>query len=230
MHECLFKYKGKKKAYMQRSMHLIAHAHMIQTYLCINAYHIHDILFTFLCCAATKIGKRSKASPLQDWAEKANYVADKVEYVTEFIVNEDFGVPGAIFVLNEHPREFYLETIALEGLPSGRVYFPCYSWVHSKSDSPEKRVFFSNVAFLPQDTPEGIKDLCESDKASLRGTGRGVRKAHERIYDYDIYNDLGNPDKDASLTRPTLGNSEKFPYPRRCRTGRIPTKTGDNTT
>eukprot|EP00250_Pteridium_aquilinum_P020529 c24850_g1_i1 orf=265-3018(-) len=173
----------------------------------------------------TKIGKRSNESPLKDWAEKAKYVADKVEYVTEFTLNEDFGIPGAILVLNEHPSELYLETIALEGLPSGRVYFPCYSWVHSKNDDPVKRVFFSNVAFLPQYTPDGIKDLRESDKTSLRGTGKGPRKAHERIYDYDVYNDLGNPDKDASLTRPTLGHSEIFPYPRRCRTGRHPTRT-----
>lgn len=173
----------------------------------------------------TRIGKRSKVSLLQGWAEKANYVADKVAYVTEFVVDTEFGIPGAIFVVNEHPFEFYLETISLEGLPSGHVYFPCYSWVHSNIDNPVNRVFFSNVPSLPQDTPDGLKDLRETDKASLRGTGKGVRKGHERIYDYDLYNDLGNADKDASLTRPTLGNSDNFPYPRRCRTGRRPTQT-----
>ncbi|KAI5078529.1 hypothetical protein GOP47_0006200 [Adiantum capillus-veneris] len=172
----------------------------------------------------TRAGKRSKPSPLHDWADKAKCVADKVEYLAEFIINHAFGVPGAILVLNEHPHELYLETIALEGFPGGRIYFPCYSWVHSKRDCPERRVFFSNLPFLPQHTPHGIRDLREEDKASLQGTGGGVRKPHERVYDYDIYNDLGNPDKNASLIRPTLGNSERFPYPRRCRTGRTHTR------
>lgn len=60
---------------------------------------------------------------------------------------------------------------------------------------------------------------------SIRGNGKGERKLHERIYDYDVYNDLGNPDKSEDLARPLVGGKEK-PYPRRCRTGRGPTKTG----
>lgn len=60
---------------------------------------------------------------------------------------------------------------------------------------------------------------------SIRGNGEGERKLHERIYDYDVYNDLGNPDKDEDLARPVLGGKE-WPYPRRCRTGQPATRTG----
>ena len=45
----------------------------------------------------------------------------------------------------------------------------------------------------------------------LRGDGKGRMMPCDRIYDYDLYNDLGN----SNSHRPTLN-----PYPTRCRTGR----------
>lgn len=60
----------------------------------------------------------------------------------------------------------------------------------------------------------------------LRGDGRGERKEWDRIYDFDYYNDLGNPDKGPEHIRPILGGSESHPYPRRLRTGRLPSNTG----
>ncbi|MBA0736525.1 hypothetical protein Gogos_010068 [Gossypium gossypioides] len=53
----------------------------------------------------------------------------------------------------------------------------------------------------------------------LRGNGTGERKKFERIYDYDVYNDLGDPDHNLKHKRSVLGGKH-FPYPRRCRTGR----------
>ncbi|CAB4276098.1 unnamed protein product [Prunus armeniaca] len=48
----------------------------------------------------------------------------------------------------------------------------------------------------------------------------------DRIYHYNTYNDIGNPDKGIECIRPTLGGN-KNPHPRHCRTGRLPTKTDD---
>ncbi|KAI9125705.1 hypothetical protein K1719_003123 [Acacia pycnantha] len=73
-------------------------------------------------------------------------------------------------------------------------------------------------------TPADIKYLRREDLLSIRGTGKGERKLHERIDDYALYNDLGNPDKDLDIARPIAG-AEDRPYPRRYRTGRPPTTT-----
>ena len=78
---------------------------------------------------------------------------------------------------------------------------------------------------LPSETPDGLKKLRERELKNLRGDGSGARKLSDRIYDFDVYNDLGNPDKSSELSRPKLGGKE-IPYPRRCRTGRHPTDTG----
>ena len=47
------------------------------------------------------------------------------------------------------------------------------------------------------------------------------RQRTDRIYDYDVYNDLGDPAKSKDLLRNTLGG-DKLPFPRRLRTGRPP--------
>lgn len=72
---------------------------------------------------------------------------------------------------------------------------------------------------MPSATPDGLKRLRRQELRHLQGDGRGVRQLSDRIYDYDVYNDLGNPEKDPKLKRPALGGKE-YPYPRRCRTGR----------
>lgn len=80
-------------------------------------------------------------------------------------------------------------------------------------------------SYLPSNTPSGLKIYREKELQILRGDGTGERKTFERIYDYDVYNDLGDPDSSEDLARPVLGGQE-HPYPRRCRTGRARTKTG----
>lgn len=82
-------------------------------------------------------------------------------------------------------------------------------------------------SYLPAETPEGLKEFREKELALMRGFGIKERKFYERVYDYDVYNDLGDPDSDLETLRPVLGGKE-HPYPRRCRTGRPRCKTGNN--
>ncbi|MBA0800142.1 hypothetical protein Gohar_010594, partial [Gossypium harknessii] len=124
---------------------------------------------------------------------------NKISHEVEFVVDANFGVPGAIIVTNKYKKEFYLESIvAIEGL-----------------------------VYLPNDTPVGLKRLREKELKQLRGNSDDSRTTSDRIYDYDVYNDLGNPDKGDEFVRPILGNQSQ-PYPRRCRSKRPPTNSDVN--
>uniref|UniRef100_A0A0D9W5J7 Lipoxygenase domain-containing protein n=1 Tax=Leersia perrieri TaxID=77586 RepID=A0A0D9W5J7_9ORYZ len=174
--------------------------------------------------------KKSKPSALAGWYEKKDIKAERVVYTAEFAVDAAFGEPGAVTVLNRHQREFFIESIVVEGFPSGPAHFTCNSWVQptrvSRGGAP--RVFFSNKPYLPSETPPGLRELRLRELADLRGDGAGERRITDRVYDYDVYNDLGNPDKDAASARPVLGG-DQLPYPRRMRTGRPSSATGKST-
>ncbi|XP_050387717.1 linoleate 13S-lipoxygenase 2-1, chloroplastic-like [Argentina anserina] len=147
----------------------------------------------------------------------------EIIYETRFTIRPGFGEIGAVLLQNLHCREAYIQTIHLTGFPNGStVTLLCTSWVHPNHLNAQKRVFFTNKSYLPSETPSGLKRLREMERQILRGNGEGGRKKSDRIYDYDKYNDLGDPDN--NLTRPVLGGTE-LPYPRRCRTGRPHTKT-----
>lgn len=92
----------------------------------------------------TKKEKKSREAVLKDWLKKSNLKAERVVYTAEFTVDSSFGVPGAITVSNKHQKEFFLESIVVEGFACGPVHFVCNSWVQSRKDHPGKRIFFVN--------------------------------------------------------------------------------------
>ncbi|KAA8528121.1 hypothetical protein F0562_035010 [Nyssa sinensis] len=149
------------------------------------------------------------------YAHRKSIDKNLVKYEADFKVPEDFGEIGAVLVENEHHKEMYLKQISLDGGFGGHVGVSCNSWVQPK----QKRAFFTNKSYLPSQTPEGLKRLREEELKNIQGNGEGERKTADRIYDYDVYNDLGQPDSSDDLARPVLG-SQEHPYPRRCRTGR----------
>uniref|UniRef100_A0A7N1A9D3 Lipoxygenase n=1 Tax=Kalanchoe fedtschenkoi TaxID=63787 RepID=A0A7N1A9D3_KALFE len=173
----------------------------------------------------TQSGKSVEAN-VKGWLPKPS--EDIIEYAADFTVPNDFGKPGAVIITNHHYKEIYLVQIVLHGFFSGPIPFPANSWIHSRNDNYDSRIIFKNQAYLPSQTPAGLRDQRREDLLSIRGNGKGERKMFDRIYDYAPYNDLGDPDKDLTLARPVLGGSQQWPSPRRCRTGRPPTKSDPN--
>ncbi|CAI0412291.1 unnamed protein product [Linum tenue] len=156
-------------------------------------------------------------------AKKTKEVDGEIKYEAKFNVPSDFGEVGGVVVVNEHPNEMFLKNIVLNGFINGPVHVICDSWVHPDAPNAYKRIFFTTKSYLPSETPNGMTKYREEELRLLRGNGQGERKKGDRIYDYDVYNDLGDPDSKTSLARPVLGGKEN-PYPRRCRSGRPRTK------
>ncbi|KAL4335203.1 hypothetical protein GQ457_07G043520 [Hibiscus cannabinus] len=170
--------------------------------------------------------KTGQEKTIKSYAHRVKQEGDDVTYEADFKVGPGFGELGAVLVENEHHKEMFVTEIVLEGFNySNLITVTCNSWVEPKSVDPQKRIFFTHKSYLPSQTPSGLKRLRKEDLVELRGNGKGERKKSDRIYDYAVYNDLGNPDSDPSLKRPVLGGNKQFPYPRRCRTGRPPCKT-----
>ncbi|CAH8382771.1 unnamed protein product [Eruca vesicaria subsp. sativa] len=164
----------------------------------------------------TGSGRRSSETPVLGLPKERNNPR-YLEFTANFTVPTDFGKPGAIFVTNLLSSEICLSEIIIHD-GSDTILFPGNTWIHSRNDNPEGRIIFTSQTCIPSHTPAGIKELREKDLTSVRGNGKGERKPHERIYDYDIYNDIGDPRK-KDRVRPILGVPER-PYPRRCRSGR----------
>ncbi|KAL3645097.1 hypothetical protein CASFOL_010277 [Castilleja foliolosa] len=165
---------------------------------------------------------QEKAS-ITSHAHRVGKDGDDIYYEANFDIPDDFGEIGAVIIEHDHRNEMFVKDIVFDGFKNGSINITCQSWIHYKDDNQEKRLFFSNKSYLPSQTPTGLTKYREKELITLRGDGQGKRKKSDRIYDYDVYNDLGDPDDSDDEARPILGGPE-HPYPRRCRTGRPRTK------
>ncbi|GAU50604.1 hypothetical protein TSUD_410140 [Trifolium subterraneum] len=146
-------------------------------------------------------------------------------YDVHFKWDSEMGIPGAFYIENFMLGEFFLISLTLEDIPNqGDINFVCNSWIYNAQKYTTARVFFANKTYLPSQTPPPLVYYRQEELKVLRGDGTGERHEWERIYDYDVYNDVGNPDCKASFARPVIGGSKTLPYPRRGRTGRKPSK------
>ncbi|KAM7279400.1 hypothetical protein ACFE04_006534 [Oxalis oulophora] len=177
-------------------------------------------------------GKLGEKAYLEEWITTITpLIAGEAPFKVTFDYDPTIGFPGAFLIKSNHHSEFYLKSLTLEDFPGhGKIYFDCDSWVYpDKYYNNKGRVFFVNKAYLPSDTPGPLCAYRIEELVQLRGTGDGERQEWDRVYDYAFYNDLGDPDKGEKYARPVLGGSDEYPYPRRGRTGRPPSKTDPNT-
>ncbi|XP_021772934.1 probable linoleate 9S-lipoxygenase 5 [Chenopodium quinoa] len=178
-------------------------------------------------------GKLGKRAYLKEKIKKpTGLAADESAFRVKFDLDDEVAVPGALIVRNEHHSEFYLRTITMDGAPGhGKIHFLCNSWVYPTHRYQKDRIFFSNKTYLPHQTPAPLRKYREEELQILRGEGKENDMLHEwdRVYDYAYYNDLGEPDKGPEYVRPIYGGSAEYPYPRRGRTSRPPTKSDPHT-
>ncbi|KAF3653017.1 putative linoleate 9S-lipoxygenase 5 [Capsicum annuum] len=172
-------------------------------------------------------GKLGKPAYLENWATSITPLsASDATFGVTFEWDLACGIPGAFIIKNFHQKEFYLKTLTLDDVPGhGRVHFICNSWIYPDKYYRRDRIFFSNETYLPHQTPAALCYYREEEMENLRGNGTGMLEKWDRVYDYDVYNDLADPDKGPKYERKILGGSAEYPYPRRGRTGRLPAQT-----
>ncbi|CAA7395412.1 unnamed protein product [Spirodela intermedia] len=178
-------------------------------------------------------GKVGNPAYLEKWmTTETSLAAGDASFPVTFDWDEQLGTPGAVIVKNHHHGEFYLKSLTLDGVPGprSRIHFSCNSWVYPVSTYNYDRVFFANDTYLPGTMPKPLKPYRVAELLYLRGDNitRQLTEG-DRVYTYDYYNDLGDPDKGSDYVRPILGGSKEYPYPRRGRTARPPSKTDPKT-
>lgn len=78
-----------------------------------------------------------------EWLKDLKDGSETTSYKVEFEIDSDFGLPGAISVINKSEKELFLEDIMIEDI----INFTCNSWVQPDKIHPEERIFFTNKVY-----------------------------------------------------------------------------------
>lgn len=109
--------------------------------------------------ASSETGDLKKSE--EAFAHRASRKGEVVHYEAQFSVPKGFGEIGAVLVENEHHKEMYLNDIVLmTGDKTTALTFDCRSWVHSKYDNPERRIFFSTKVIILFSTASHSRIRC----------------------------------------------------------------------
>lgn len=150
-----------------------------------------------------------------------------------------FGTVGALLVRLVWPQgrrgatsdnSIYLESLLLQDTTAEekeKVIIPIHSYLF---DEQGTRVFFSARGYITQNTPAALVPYRAADLEVTQGLRTSISEdgstppvtpytPKDRVYDYDVYNDLGGDPKVPDFQRPNLGGAQ-LPYPRRIKTGR----------
>ncbi|CAN4092979.1 unnamed protein product [Withania somnifera] len=130
-------------------------------------------------------GKLGKPAILEWTSSKTWISVEEAAFNITFDWDESIRVPGAFIIKNNHHSQFYLKTVTLQNVPGhSEVHFDCNSWVYPAHCYNYDRVFFSNKTYLPCNTPEPLQPYRNEELVNLRGTGSGMLKEWDRVYDY----------------------------------------------
>ena len=173
----------------------------------------------------------------EDAAAGGSLISKSCQLQGSVDIPSEFGPIGALLVrLTWESRKktpdasVYLESLILKDQSSSNgassYVIPVHSYIF---DQQGTRVFFSAQSYITQATPKALLPYRAADLEVTQGlrTSLGQDGAEppvppfqswHRVYQYDVYNDLGGDPEKEGYQRPTLGG-DGLPYPRRIKTG-----------
>lgn len=96
--------------------------------------------------AETGKGKLSPEAPLRGGKKSKHGKTSTTTYHVTFVVDADFGTPGAVSVRNgNRADQFFLRHVRLELAEDRSIHFECNSWVYPYKKTASDRLFFINT-------------------------------------------------------------------------------------
>jgi lipoxygenase len=98
--------------------------------------------------AGTRKGKLSTEAALRGGKKSKHGKTSTVTYHVTFVVEAEFGTPGAVAVKNgNRADQFFLRHVRLELAHDRSIHFECNSWVYPYKKTNSDRLFFINTVW-----------------------------------------------------------------------------------